>query len=170
MKKLSLIFLVLFSSQVYAAALAESAHKRSEFSAYGNTGFSQGGLHLGGDLEYGFKKTWSLGAFGRFYPEYKVSNTVVRNGLLSFGGFVRVHFFKREWDFYASPGFGVQMVEMGSKDETGFGPSLALGMQYQLTKSISIGMENMRHYGWFIGERARGGLLDEMSLNFKVSL
>lgn len=163
----SLLMIAAYSSSAQAAAFAETSHNRHEFSAYGNLGFTKGGLNLGGDFEYNIEPVWSVGAYGRMYPADTDNNAV---GLLTFGGFARIHHFKREWDFYASVGAGILMIDQGANDETGIGPSLGLGVLYQVTNKIAIGVEQMNHYGWFIDESARGILMDELSFKVHVGL
>lgn len=164
----ALLLMATYNTSAQAAAFAETSHNRHEVSAYGNLGFTRGGLNLGGDLEYNIEPVWSIGAYGRMYPEdSEVSGDL---GILTFGGFARLHHFQREWDLYASVGAGILMVDNGNDDETGIGPSFGLGVLYQVTNQVAIGVEQMNHYAWFIDETLRGNLLNELSFKVHVGL
>ena len=73
-------------------------------------------------------------------------------GVTAFGAFVRPHFVRKAWDLYLAPGFGVAMIDGTNTtfgDETGLGPSLDLGLMYQMSDNIAAGVELFQHHVWF---------------------
>ena len=100
MKKIILV-LSLIIPVISFASVNESTLDLNSYSAYGNFGFWEGGVAIGGDIEYGFDRTYGLGGSFRYYT--KDSDKGARGGGSSFlilGGFVRPHFNRKAWDFY----------------------------------------------------------------------
>jgi hypothetical protein len=151
MKKWVFIFvLILFYGSTHASVFAESAKESHKNSIYGKTGFSAGGLALGGAWEHNYNRTLSLGGYLHIQP--KDDKSAFGTGITALGGFVGAHFFKRNWDFYIQPGFGMVMADFLTKKETALGPSLNMGIKYQYSKSLAFGMERSTFYGWFASD------------------
>ncbi|MCA9423358.1 MAG: outer membrane beta-barrel protein, partial [Nitrospira sp.] len=140
----------------------------SPHSLYINFGLARGGMALGADYEYAIAEAHGIGGFLRFYDDDDDRGSS-GDGLMTFGMFIRPHFQKQNWDFYLSPGFGVQSIKAtGSReDKTTMGPSLAIGLLYEIQSQISIGIENMRHYVWFEDDY-RGLFLDDFMFKFRM--
>lgn len=122
-----------------------------------NFGFSRGGMSLGVDYEHGYQKTFGLGGYFRNYPDNTSPRTA---GLTAVGAFIRPHFNRQAWDLYVSPGFGIISYKpvSGSTDSL-LGPSLALGLLYEMKPNVSFGIEHMMLSSWFGNNDVRGGVL-----------
>jgi len=133
-----------------------------------NLGFTRGGMALGADYEYGADRSFGLGGYFRTYPKDKLLNG---NGLTAVGAFIRPHFNRQSWDFYVSPGFGIISYQPAREASASlFGPSMAIGLLYELKPNMSLGIENMFLASWF-GENAhRGALSEEILLKFRLIL
>lgn len=150
-----------------------SAHAQSDFgslgsphSVYGNFGFTEGGFALGADYEYAADPTFGIGGYTRFYKkDSELPKTTP--GYFTFGAFIRPHFNRKNWDLYVSPGFGVISID-GTTDKTTVGPSLAIGLLYQVQSQIAIGVENMKHYVWF-SEDYRGLVVNDFMIKAEIS-
>lgn len=167
MKLITVIGLVtaFLSLPLEAQVYSESAFTRSRHAAYANLGFTEGGFGLGAEYEYAAASTFGLGGYTRFY---KKDTDRSIPGYFTFGAFIRPHFHRKAWDFYVSPGFGVISIDDRSDDETTFGPSLAIGLMYQIQGQIAIGIENMKHYVWF-SDDYRGLRVNDFMLKGRVS-
>jgi hypothetical protein len=150
--------------------LAPSAQAQEEYSSrglhsvYGNVGFTEGGFGLGADYEYAAASTFGIGGYTRFYKKDEKRAP----GYFMFGAFIRPHFHRKQWDFYISPGVGVMSIDANNDDETTLGPSLALGLLYEVNSQIAVGIENMKHYVWF-SDDYRGLNVDDFMIKGRVS-
>ncbi len=131
-------------------------------------GVNTGGFSLGADYEYQGSNSFGLGGYTRFYQKDSTAPGTSA-GYFTFGAFIRPHFYKKGWDLYVSPGFGVVNIDATSgKSETSMGPSLALGLMYQLQNQIAFGVENMKTYSWF-NEDYRGLLINDFMIRARMS-
>jgi hypothetical protein len=160
MKKLIFVLAFLASSLSYAN------FDEGKSALLVNFGFTQGGMALGLDYEYGADSTYGLGAYFRMYPQ----DDNVATGVTALGAFIRPHFNRQAWDFYLSPGFGFFEVEPATpngESESMIGPSLALGLLYELNSQISVGIEQMSFTGWFGEDQYRGQRYEETLAKFR---
>ena len=135
---------------------------------YGGLGFWNGGMVLGADYEYLGKSEFGVGGYLRMY-EKDEDNGVP--GITSIGAFIRPHFNKKSWDFYVSPGFAIIKIDSDSAnrdDATTLGPSLALGLMYEMSNSVSMGMESMSHWVWF-DDDWRSQIVEDFTLRLRVN-
>lgn len=172
MKRITLSFAALLLSWSGASFAANGTGPITSglHSIYGAVGFTEGGFALGADYEYMGFSTFGLGGYLRMYQKDEDRGTA-GNGVVTFGAFVRPHFSKKEWDFYVSPGFGIISIDAVGRtpgDSTTAGPSLALGLLYELTSTVSLGVENMRSWVWF-DEDYRGLVVNDMMFKFRLN-
>lgn len=139
---------------------ASASDTLSKYDHFANLGvsFSRGGLALSADYEYPMHQTFGLGGFFRMNQK---SEDPAVTGATMLGAFIRPHFHRRGWDLYVAPGFGLMMVDAPStgEDETALGPSMAVGLLYQLTDSIAVGSEWFMATPWFASSTLRGNQL-----------
>lgn len=150
MKKLSLILSIL----VLAPATALAGYSESTFSKYENSawlaaGFTEGGFSLGADYEYGADRTYGIGGLTRFYKKNDGSGKRA-DGIFMFGAFIRPHFHRRAWDLYVTPGIAIINIDaINGDDTTSLGPFFQVGLLYQMTDTMAMGLENMLTAVWF---------------------
>jgi hypothetical protein len=172
MKKFFLALMVP-SLMLFGFSLAAGAAEFgvSQNAVYGGIGVADGGIALGADYENLGFRDYGIGGYVRMYGKDDSRN---EPGVVAFGAFVRPHFSKKSWDFYVSPGLGIIMVDSpytaagAAEDTTTLGPSLAVGLMYELTNSISVGVENMKSWVWFETDW-RGLVVDDFMLRFKFA-
>lgn len=170
-------FLVALAIATTSSGALASDYGLTKHNVYGGLGFVTGGFGLGVDYENMSLKDFGMGGYVRMYQK---EDDRTAPGYMILGGFIRPHFNKKAWDFYVSPGFAIIMLDDNSKtasganktanDSTTFGPSLAIGLLYDLNGTVAIGFENMRHWIWF-DEDWRGiqYAIDEFALKFRAS-
>ena len=143
-------FLFLFATSFLLSSSAWADFKEGDGAVLFDVGFSDGGIALGAEYEYGISRTHGVGGYVRIFPddEDEFGQDNVAPGVTAIGAFIRPHFNRQNWDFYVSPGFGLFMYELGDVDETILGPSLTIGLLYELSAKFSFGFENMRLYRW----------------------
>ncbi len=138
---------------------------------YGGLGFWTGGMVLGVDYEYLGKQDFGLGGYLRMYEQDEDRQSP---GVTTIGFFIRPHFNKKSWDFYVSPGFGIIKIDdydsnrNNGDDATTLGPSMALGLMYDLGGAISIGVESMSYWVWFEDDY-RGQILEDFAMKLRVN-
>ncbi|MBT4761160.1 MAG: hypothetical protein HOO06_05620 [Bdellovibrionaceae bacterium] len=167
MKKLLLVVVSALSLNIaQAAVFAESASQSHKDSVYGKLGFSRGGLAIAGEFERNVNRTYSLGAILHIQPK---DDTAGAAGLTAIGGYVGMHIFKRSWDFYVKPGFGILMADSGSNKETALGPQFNMGVKFQYSKDIAFGMERSTFHGWLASD-FKGMITDVVMATFQYGL
>ncbi len=140
---LSMIFI---SSALNAGVFAESANKSHKDSIYAKTGFTRGGIAFGVAWERNASRNWSAGAYVHQQSEDAQNGGI---GATAVGAMFGAHFFKRGWDLYIQPGFGMVMADNGADKETAIGPSMIMGLKFQKSKTLSFGLERGSYHGWF---------------------
>ncbi|MBC86601.1 MAG: hypothetical protein CL677_05425 [Bdellovibrionaceae bacterium] len=160
---LSLFILVGLAAPASALTFAESASRSHKNYVNGGLGMGQGGFGFRGAYEYTYHRTYSIGGLIHIEPK---DEDVAAPAVTAIHAFMRPHFFQRTFDFYLSPGFGLAIVDSGAKDETVIGPSLAIGILYQLNEEMALGVENLKLYSW-TGSDFKGVLSDTLFANFK---
>lgn len=162
---LSLSLLIsLMSVNVNALTFAESVASDNQHFITGHFGISKGGFTLGADYEYAYDRTYTIGGYLKLMPKDEPSVP----SITAIGAFFRPHIYKRTWNFYLSPGFGLMMVDGAVNDETVLGPSIAWGLSYQLNDKFAMGFENMKLYSW-TGSTYKGLLSDTLLLNVQFA-
>ncbi|MBX7231683.1 MAG: hypothetical protein K1X29_06320 [Bdellovibrionales bacterium] len=137
---------------------------------YGALGFTEGGLAVGGDYEYTGHKDFGVGGYFRLYQ--KDDSGISKEGISTIGGFLRTHLYRKPWDFYLSPGFGIVAINSNSRsldDTTSLGPSLSIGLLYELNKNVEIGVENMRTWVW-LDSTWHGLRVDDLLFKVRINL
>lgn len=149
----------MFFSVMVFTLLATTDAFAGPHNVYVNAGFAKGGLAFGADYETLTAAPFGLGGFFRMNQKDKDKGAP---GIMSLGAFARQHMTKDKWDFYASPGFGIAMIDAAAgDDETVFGPSLSIGMLYQTSPTVALGLENFHMFTW-TGDDYRGDNLQEI--------
>ncbi len=150
MKKPTLLLSVIFLAPIMALAdYSESTFSKYENSAWISAGFTEGGFSLGADYEYGADRTYGIGGLTRFYKK-DTTTTRGAHGIFMFGAFVRPHFHRRAWDLYITPGIAIVNIDATSGDDTtSLGPFFQVGLLYQMTDTMALGVENMITSVWF---------------------
>jgi hypothetical protein len=164
MKHLLLAAAMIFATAAYAADDRPSLSGPHNVS--GTLGFAPGGVTISGAYEYMMDASWGVGGYLRMFPkEDSLPNP--DEGLMIVGATLGHHFYKKNWDLSFTPGFALINIDAigGRDDVTTFGPSLGIGLLYQLTGTWAVGFENTRYWVWFDSDWA-GELRDDMS--FKV--
>lgn len=159
MKK-NLLVLIL-SSLIAAPALA------ADNAFYASATFAGGGLGFGADYERMFDE-FGGGGYFRYYQKDDDNN---RDGVMAAGAFIRPHFYKKNWDFYVSPGFGFVNIEsatQGGDDVSTLGPIFSVGLLYQTSGNVAFGAEMVNIYGWF-DEDARSNVMSETSAKVRMT-
>ena len=166
------ILKMFFGFSVVLASLLTSAVASADFeegksALLVNFGVTKGGAAMGLDYEFGYARTYGLGAYFRMYPK---DNSVGAPGMTALGAFIRPHFNRQNWDFYLSPGFGFVAYQGANNtpDATLLGPSLALGLLYDFNNKISFGVEETNLYSWMGKDRYRGHLSNDLMAKFRV--
>lgn len=166
------IVLIVLLSALSTFALAEESvvNTTSKHAFLVAGGFTRGGFALGLDYENNFHRTYGIGGYLRMYGDNDDNN---QGEITAFGVFIRPHFTRQAWDFYVSPGFGFFQEEIPSNgttdDESLIGPTLAIGLMYQLNYDVAIGVENFQIYGWFGDDLGLGQRSDEVLARFRYS-
>lgn len=144
-----------------APAARESSTVGGNATAY--LGFGSGAVNIGGEYEAVQSANHGFGGYFMFLTEKED----VRNQVITFGGFVKMHFMATDaLEFYASPGFGIGMVDVGDDTETTIGPSFRLGAMYRFTDLISVGWEHSFFYNWFNKKVADVGQFGNVAVRF----
>lgn len=152
----------LFTSLQSYADFPEGKH-----SIHGALAFTKGGeIAIGADYEYGYDRTYGLGAMFRMIQD---DTDTGAPGITLLGGFVRPHFNRQNWDLFLSPGFGFIMVDPvgNADDETLLGPSLGMGLMYEFTPAFALGIENLIAAGWFGEDAYLGTQYEEIFVKFR---
>ena len=163
MKPLLKLILGLYFSLISIEGFAQGKN-----AVYGGLGFTEGGASLGADYEYLGLSEFGVGGYARMYSKDKDRSAA---GVMAIGGFIRPHFNKKSWDMYMSPGFAILQIDGTSKppgDATTLGPSLAIGLMYDINANVALGIENMRQWVWF-DDDYRGSLINDFMLRFRGS-
>ncbi|NQZ02257.1 MAG: hypothetical protein HRT45_16490 [Bdellovibrionales bacterium] len=161
-------FLALVASAASAQAeYSESAFSTYDHSAWGSIGFTEGGLALGGDYEYAADRTYGAGGLTRFYQSDEDRGA---RGIFLFGGYVRPHFHRRAWDLFVTAGMAIINIndEVADEQSTTLGPVFGLGVLYQVSKVMAVGVESLGTYVWF-DEDFRGKVMDDAMLRVRFS-
>lgn len=166
-------FILLTMGMAGASSAQETANPSAPHALLVNFGFTAGGMALGADYEHAIHRTFGIGGFLRLYPDNDDSQ-INRSSINAFGAFIRPHFTRQAWDFYVSPGFGIIQYErqLGANttiDETMMGPVMMIGLLYQLSNAVALGIEQTSIYGWFGDEDTRGQLSEEALAKFRFS-
>lgn len=150
------------------AQTASDALAGFDHNVYASLGFSPGGVAFGLEYEYPFHRTYGIGGF--LHMQQKDDDKLAQ-GVTSFGAFIRPHFVRRAWDLYLAPGFGVAMIDGFPAplqgDETGIGPTLDLGLMYQITDNIAVGAELFQHHVWFGSDWQGYAVMSTYSAKFR---
>ncbi len=132
--------------------------------------FGLGGaaLRAGVDFEIKDKSLGGYGFYGRLYTENEDTG---ENGALAFGGFVRPHFRKGAWDFFATFGPGVIQVEgiNGADDETAIGAYWGIGLNLLTKHSITFGVEAAKLYN-FLNSDLRTNIKDDLMFRINIPI
>lgn len=155
---LSLIFLMGLSATAHADTMQ------------GIFGFNSGAVNFGAAYEHELDR--GLGVGGYFYFASDEKDLTIPE-VVSFGANTKLHLraLSDKVDVYVAPGFGIHMVdfkEASNVDETVFGPTMAIGALFQVTKKVAVGLENLRIYNWFSDEV--GGPLNYMNATLVFEL
>ncbi len=150
------------SSQAASSSITNDV---SSHTVYASLGFWNGGFSFGGDYEHPSHRTFGVGGQIRYYSK---DNDRGMPSLFVVGGFVRPHFNRRQWDFYVSPGFNLMMIDGNNTDETVLGPSLTLGLLYQIKRNMAVGMDQTNLVGWF-NDDYRGQILQDLMMKLRLS-
>ncbi|MGE0762032.1 MAG: hypothetical protein AB7N80_02015 [Bdellovibrionales bacterium] len=164
MKNSLRLMMILALSSMAAPAFANS-------SIYGAFGFTEGGFALGVDYEYTGMGDYGVGGYVRIYQKDDDTSGGTSAGLTTVGAFIRPHFNKKKWDMYVSPGLAIIQIDGVSNppgDSTTLGPSMALGLLYEMTGSVALGVESMSTWVWF-DEDYRGQVMEDLMLRFRMS-
>jgi hypothetical protein len=141
--------------------------------------FANSGLiGVGAEYDYMFKKTFSFGAFLRYYnvsttvPVTATTNATVKNSLFAIGPQVKAYLPVGPWTPYITTGLSYMAPDYtltGGNNQTldynisnSIGLMFGLGILYPLTDSISVGIENMRLIGLSAG--TNGIPIDDLML------
>lgn len=155
---------LLFASP--AMAVDEVANTTSPHHFLFNFGWTSGGVGFGLDYENNFHRTYGLGGYVRLYSG---DDTNTPGDITTFGIFIRPHFTRQAWDFSVSPGFGFVQQDYAAGNESYFGPSLGIGLMYQISYNIAVGVENFQIYGWFGDDQTLGAQSHELLAKFRYS-
>ena len=160
MKQIIFAFILLFSPLAFAKF-------GDDHMVYAHLTFTEGGFGLGADYENEFSRSFGLGGYARLYAKDD-DDKIRAHGVNTFGAFVRPHFYRKNWDLYVGAGVGIAQVDSadasgGRDDETAIGPNFHIGLQYKMTREMSIGVENFKVYGWFAGD-FKGLLVDSTAV------
>lgn len=90
---------------------------------------------------------------------------------MAFGGFVRPHFNRQNWDFSVAPGFGIAQIDPAGDgdDETMLGPVLLVNLLYEFNRNMAFGIEHSTIHGWFGEDQYAGGILEELHAKFRFA-
>jgi hypothetical protein len=143
--------------------------------AQGNTiagvfSIAQGGnVSLGAEFEHEMERNYGVGGFVRFFQKDDDAPGF-SNGVTCFGADARVHLPQKRWDFSAAPGVSIINIDAVGRgdDSTTLGPSLFLTVAYQITDTMTVGLENQKYYVWFDKDYA-GGIVDDLAFRFSAS-
>ena len=153
-----------------ASSASAQSYGSANSAIYGGFGFSEGGFALGADYEYMGFTDFGIGGFVRMY-EKDDEDPFSHEGLTTFGAFIRPHFSKKSWDLYVSPGIAIINIDSYSNDiddATTLGPVLAIGLMYEMSGAVALGVESMSTWVWF-EEDWRGQREEDFMLRFRVS-
>jgi hypothetical protein len=172
------LLLVTMLAALGAHTASAQSYGTANHAIYGGFGFTAGGFSLGIDYENMSKVDYGLGGYLRMYQKEDDSNVGQNSpGVTAVGAFIRPHFSKKAWDFYVSPGVAILSIDSNEPkaannrdDATTLGPSLGIGLLYEMSSSVALGVENMKHWVWF-EEDWRGivGYIDDFQLRFRMS-
>lgn len=134
---------------------------------YVDAGFTKGGIAFGADYENLSAQPFGLGGFARLRTKDKDKK---EEGMFALGAFARPHFTKDRWDMYVSPGAGIAIIDsVGTQDdETVFGPSMAIGVLFQTTPNVALGLEDFHFYSW-TGDDWKGVAFQEIMFKGRYS-
>lgn len=145
--------------------------KAYDHAIYGAFGINEGGFALGVDYEHLGLGDFGVGGLVRLYQKDD-DNTdgLTSNGYTVIGGFIRPHFSKKNWDLYFSPGLAIIQVDSASSrsDKTTLGGIFGVGLMYELSGNIALGVENMGTWVWF-AESFRGKAMDDLMFKFRLA-
>jgi len=118
-------------------------------------GFTSGAVHFGADFEAKQSSLHGLGGYFFFQTEEDEAGKVAVSQVIALGANLPVHLLNHSTlDAYIAPGFGIAMVEFGDDDETTFGPSLKIGLDYKVGATTKVGAQYSKFYNWMSDEAA----------------
>lgn len=167
-----MVFTILATTDAFAAPAAprtpaQTAPTFGGSAVYVDAGFSKGGLSFGADYENLSAQPFGLGGFARLSQKDKDKGAP---GVFALGAFARPHFTKDRWDMYVSPGAGIAIIDSvgTADDETVFGPSVSIGILFQTTPNVALGLEDFHFFSW-TGDDWKGMALQEIMFKGRYS-
>lgn len=116
-------------------------------------GFTSGAMHFGADYEAKQSSLHGLGGYFFYQTEEDEAGKTAVAQVIALGANLPVHLLNdSKLDAYIAPGFGIMMVEQGNDDETAFGPSLKIGMDYKVAPTTKVGVQYSTYYNWLSDE------------------
>lgn len=127
-------------------------------------GFTRGAVHLGADFE--MKQTNLYGFGGYFFMQTDDEDEGIAQ-VIALGANLPVHLLNdSKLDVYVAPGFGLAMVELGTVDETTFGPSLKTGVEYKVAPTTKVGLQYSKFFNWMTDDAPASAEFASASVTF----
>jgi opacity protein-like surface antigen len=134
-----------------------------------NVGFQSGAINLGATYA---QMSGGTGFGGYFLLQTEKTSAAV-NQAIALGGLYKINVIDTSKAvFYAAPGAGLAMIKVpsssgtGTDDKTVFGPSLKLGVQFKVSPTFAIGVENMLISNWFEDKAPAGFEIVTVAMSF----
>lgn len=121
------------------------AHAYSQHNIQPHFGLRTGQIAIGADYEYKIQENAGFGGYFIYSSDDDKDNIP---GIMAIGGNFKLHVDLTDVEIYAAPGFGFAKIEMGSDDESFFGPSLKIGGLVNVAPNIGIGLEYTTLFNW----------------------
>jgi hypothetical protein len=113
-------------------------------------GFDRGAIHLGADFEMKQSNLHGLGGYFFFQTDDEDNGVA---SVMALGANIPIHLLNHSTlDAYIAPGFGIAMYELGLVDETLFGPSVKIGVDYKVAPTTKVGVQYSKYYNWMSDE------------------
>lgn len=166
--KMTLLVLALMIGGMNTAFADDRPSLHGPHNVGGTLGFAPGGMTFSAFYEYLIDGSWGPNGYIRKFPKEKGPKNAAP-GILAIGAGAGHHFYKKNWDLSFTPGLAILNIDaVVGDDVTTLGPSLGIGLVYQLTSIWAVGFENTRYWVWFNSDYA-GELRDDMSVKVRAS-
>ncbi len=143
--------------------------------AQAQTSFQTSGLFaIGGDYDYMLNKDFSVGGVIRYYScSSTIMSNAVQDTLFTFGPSAKAYLPSGDFTPYVGAGFVLLAPGVTSGNNTysitsGIGLMMSLGIMYNLTDNVALGIETMRLTG--LSSSINGNLTEDYMLKGRFAI
>jgi len=168
MNKFAAWIIALSIGTIAHAEMEDAAAKASPHNANMSLSWNRGGFAFGAGYEY--MHDTSTG-FGGNFRMFQRDSSRSADGLFIVSGTLGHHFFKRAWDLSFTPGISIINIDSANArqdDTTVVGPSLGMGILWQMADKFAIGFDYTNYWAWFDSDHS-GHIISDLAVKGKFN-